>query len=232
MLRRVLWLLWLLFLVPLFLGLSAQRRVTDTFARYRTVANRAHISGTELARRLLDAHGLGDVRVEVSPGALSDHYDGQARALRLSPPVGDERSVAAMGIAAHEIGHAYQDAEGSRAYRLRKAVGEPLSALAPWSAAIFIGGFWFGNELLMGLAIVYVAGLAVFALVTLPVELGASKRAIELLESTRLADAEELAEVRDVLRAAAITYIVGLFRQIGFFLALVLVAMATHEVTT
>jgi Zn-dependent membrane protease YugP len=206
--------------------------VTETFTRYRGVPNRATVSGAELARRLLDAHGLGDVKVELAPGALTDHYDGGARALRLSQEVGAERSVAAMGIAAHEIGHAYQDAEGSRAYRIRKAIGEPLSALAPWSALIFIGGFWFGSELLMALSIAYVAGLALFALVTLPVELGASRRAVELLRSTRLADAEELEEVRAVLRAAATTYIVGLLRQIGFFLALVLIAMATHEVTT
>lgn len=225
-------LLWLLFLVPLALGLAAQRQVAETFARYRAIPNRARVSGAELATSLLRAHGLADVRVETSPGALTDHYDGAARALRLSAAVGGERSVAAMGIAAHEIGHAYQDAEGSRAYRIRKAVGEPLSQVAPWSALIFIGGFWFGNEILMALSIAYVAGLAVFALVTLPVELGASRRAVELLRSTGVADAEELDEVRSVLRAAAVTYLVGLLRQVGFFLALILVALATHEVAT
>jgi Zn-dependent membrane protease YugP len=145
--------------------------------------------------------------------------------------VATERSVAAMGIAAHEVSHAYQDADGSRAYRIRKAVAEPLAKLAPFSALFFIGGFWFGIPLLAVLSLIYVAGLVIFALATLPVELGASRRALELLASSHLADAEEVSEVRSVLRAAAFTYVAGLARQIGFFAALVLVAEAMDRAT-
>ena len=151
--------------------------------RYRRVPNRARISGAEVATTLLGAHGLQRVRVEQTPGALSDHYDGNAGALRLSEPVATERSVAAMGIAAHEVSHAYQDADGNRAYRIRKAVAEPLAKFAPFSALFFIGGFWFGIPILAVLSLIYVAGLVVFALATLPVELGASRRALELLSS-------------------------------------------------
>src|ERR671919_676641 len=122
-------LLWLLFLVPLLVGLVVQRRLRSVFARYRAVANRAGVTGAQLARALLDAHGLGQVRVEQAPGFLSDHYDGSAQRLRLSDVVARERSVASLGIAAHEVSHAYQDAEGSRVYRARRAVGEPLSKL-------------------------------------------------------------------------------------------------------
>jgi Zn-dependent membrane protease YugP len=224
-------LLWLLLLVPLAGGLFAQRRVQEVFMRYRRVPNRARVSGAEVATMLLGRHGLQRVRVEQAPGALTDHYDGQAGALRLSEPVATERSVAAMGISAHEVAHAYQDADGSRAYRLRKAVAEPLSRFAPFSALFFIGGFWFGIPILAVLSLVYVLGLVVFALATLPVELGASHKALDLLASSHLADAQEVGEVRSVLRAAAFTYVAGLARQIGFFAALVLIAEAMDRAT-
>jgi Zn-dependent membrane protease YugP len=224
-------LFWLLLLVPLAGGFFAQRRVQEVFMRYRRVPNRARISGSEVATTLLGEHGLQRIRVEQSPGALTDHYDGQAGALRLSEPVATERSVAAMGISAHEVAHAYQDADGSRAYRLRKAVAEPLSKFAPFSAVFFIGGFWFGIPILAVLSLIYVLGLVVFALATLPVELGASRKALDLLAESRLADTEEVGEVRSVLRAAAFTYVAGLARQLGFFAALVLVAEAMDRAT-
>jgi Zn-dependent membrane protease YugP len=224
-------LFWLLLLAPLVGGLFAQRRVTEVFKTYRGVPNRAHISGSEAATTLLGAHGLQRVRVESYPGSLTDHYDGAAGALRLSEPVANERSVAALGIAAHEVSHAYQDADGSRAYRIRKAVAEPLSKFAPFSALFFIGGFWLGVPVLMILSLVYVFGLVVFALATLPVELGASRRALELLSTSQLADAAEVGEVRSVLKAAAFTYIAGLARQIGFFGALILIAEAMDRAT-
>lgn len=223
--------LWLLLLLPLAGGLLAQRRVQQTFTMYRRIPNHARISGAEVATQLLEAHGLGRVRVEEAPGALTDHYDGAAGALRLSEPVATERSVAALGIAAHEVSHAYQDADGNRAYRIRKAVAEPLAKLAPYSAILFIGGFWFGIPALMALSLLYVFGLVVFALVTLPVELGASRRALELISTARLADEEEVGEVRSVLKAAAFTYIAGLARQLGFFGALILVAAAMDHAT-
>ena len=224
--------LWLLFLVPLLVGLVVQRRLRSVFARYRAVANRAGVTGAQLARALLDAHGLGQVRVEQAPGFLSDHYDGSAQRLRLSDVIARERSVASLGIAAHEVSHAYQDAEGSRVYRARRAVGEPLSKLAPWSGFLFIGGFWLGIPILMVLSIAYVAGMVVFALVTLPVELGASRRAHSLLRASGFTDAEETGEVEKVLHAAALTYVVGLLQQLGLLFALVLIAEATRRLAT
>ena len=219
-------LLWLLLLLPLVGGLVAQRRLQEVFVTYRGIPNRVRLTGADVATRLLGAHGLQRIRVEAIRGSLTDHYDGAAQALRLSQPIATERSVAALGIAAHEVSHAYQDAEGSRAYRLRRAVGEPLSRFAPFSALFFIGGFWFDIPVLMVLSLVYVAGLVLFALATLPVEVGASRRALQLLESAQLADREEVGEVRRVLRAAAFTYVIGLLRQVGFFAALILVAHA------
>jgi Zn-dependent membrane protease YugP len=225
-------LIWLALLVPVLGGLLAQRRVQSVFTRYRSVANRAGVTGAELARRLLDAHGLRQVRLEPAPGFLSDHYDGAQHVLRLSDEVARERSVAALGIAAHEVSHAYQDAEGSRVYRARRAVGEPLARLAPWSGLFFIGGFWLGIPVLMVLSVAYAVALVLFALATLPVEFGASRRAVTLLSSAGVTDAEETGEVRSVLMAAALTYVVGLASQLSVLLVLILIGVAAHGFAT
>jgi Zn-dependent membrane protease YugP len=224
-------LLLALVFVPVVLGLGARRRVQTAFARYRAVANHAGVSGGEVARALLDAHGLGAVRLDLVPGMLSDRYDGTRRALGLSRDVAVERSVAAIGIAAHEVAHAYQDADGSRAYRLRQAVAAPLMRLAPWSGLIFVGGFWLGAPPLVLLSLLYGAGLLVFAIVTVPVELGASRHAMTLLEWTGLADDRDVEGVRRVLSAAALTYIVGVLQRLGWFLALVFLALAARRVS-
>ena len=224
--------IWLLLLVPFILGLAVQWLVRSVFRRYSTVANHSGVTGAEAARALLDAHGLQRVGIEIIPGFLSDHYDGQAQALRLSEPVGRERSVAALGIAGHEVSHAYQDAEGSPTYRSRQAIGEQLARLAPWSTFFLIAGFWFGVPLFIVLSLLFVGGLLLFAIATLPVEIGASQRALGLLRQTGLADATEFREIRQVLRAAALTYVVGILDRLGFFLVLLFVAEAARRVAT
>jgi uncharacterized protein len=224
--------IWLLLIVPFVLGLAVQWLVRSIFRRYSTVANHAGVTGAEAARALLDAHGLQRVGVEIIPGSLTDHYDGQAKALRLSEPVGRERSVSALGIAGHEVSHAYQDAEGSRTYRGRQSIGEQLARFGPWSTFFLIAGFWFGVPLFIVLSLLFVGGLVLFALATLPVEIGASHRALGLLRQTGLADATEFREIRRVLRAAALTYVVGLLDRLGFFLVLLFVAEAARRVAT
>jgi uncharacterized protein len=216
--------IWLLFLVPLLLALGVQALLRSVFRRYRAVPNHAGMTGAEVARALLDAHGLQGVRLELTPGFLSDHYDGEARALRLSELVARERSVSALGIAAHEVSHAYQDAEGSRAYRARHSIGEQLAQVAPWAGFFLIGGFWLGSPLLIALSLLFVGGLVLFALATLPVEIGASRRALMLLEQTRIAGEQEIRGIRRVLGAAALTYVVGLLDRLGYFLALLFIA--------
>ena len=224
--------IWLLLLVPLVLGLAAQGLVRSVFRRYGTMMNHAGVTGAEAARALLDAHGLQRIRIEIVPGFLTDHYDGEAKALRLSEPVGRERSVAALGIAGHEVSHAYQDAEGSRTYRGRQAIGEQLARFSPWSTFFLIAGFWFGVPLFIVLSLLFVGGLVLFALATLPVEIGASHRALGVLRQTGLADATEFSEIRRVLRAAALTYVVGILDRLGFFLVLLFVAEAARRAAT
>jgi Zn-dependent membrane protease YugP len=224
--------IWLLLIVPFVLGLAVQWLVRSIFRRYSTVANHAGVTGAEAARALLDAHGLQRVGVEIIPGSLTDHYDGQAKALRLSEPVGRERSVSALGIAGHVVSHAYQDAEGSRTYRGRQSIGEQLARFSPWSTFFLIAGFWFGVPLFIVLSLLFVGGLLLFALATLPVEIGASHRALGLLRQTGLADATEFREIQRVLRAAALTYVVGILDRLGFFLVLLFVAEAARRVAT
>jgi Zn-dependent membrane protease YugP len=168
--------------------------------------------------------------VEIVPGFLTDNYDGDAKALRLSERVGRERSVAALRIAGHEVSHAYQDADGSPAYRARRSIGVKLAQVAPWSTVFLIAGFWFGVPLFVVLSLLFVGGLVLFALATLPVEIGASHRALTVLRTTGLVDAAEFREIRRVLRAAALTYVVGLLDRLGFFLVLLFVAEATRRV--
>jgi uncharacterized protein len=224
--------IWLLLLVPFLLGLAVQGLVRSVFRRYSGVPNHSGVTGAEAARALLDAHGLQGVRLENIPGFLTDHYDGRAKALRLSEPVGRERSVAALGIAGHEVSHAYQDADGSRTYRARQSIGEQLARVAPWSTFFLIAGFWFGVPLFIVLSLLFVGGLALFSIATLPVEIGASHQALGVLRQTGLADATEFREIRRVLRAAALTYVVGILDRLGFFLVLLFVAEAARRVAT
>ena len=224
--------IWLLLLGPFLLGLAVQGLVRSVFRRYSLIANHSGVTGAEAARALLDAHGLQRVGIEIIPGFLTDHYDGQAKALRLSEAVGRERSVSALGIAGHEVSHAYQDAEGSRTYRARQSIGEQLAQFAPWSTFFLIAGFWFGVPLFIVLSLIFVGGLVLFALATLPVEIGASHRALGVLRQTGLADATEFSEIRRVLRAAALTYVVGILDRLGFFLVLLFVAEAARRAAT
>jgi uncharacterized protein len=223
---------WLVLLVPLLVSLGVQQLLRSVFHRYRAVRNHADMTGSQIARALLDVHDLQGVRIERVSGFLTDSYDGDGKKLSLSESVADEPTVSAMGISAHEVGHAYQDAEGDRVYRARRSVGEPLAGLAPWFSFCLIGGYWFGVPVLVVLALVYAAGLVVFAFATLPVEFGASRRAVKVLEETGLADASETVGVRRVLSAAALTYVVGLFDRLGYFLALLFVAEAMRRFAT
>lgn len=214
--------IFLLLLVPILAGLVGRYRVRAIFSRYREVPASAGLTGAEAAVELLELHGLSQVRLERTIGALGDHFDSDAKTLRLSGEVADGRSIAALAVAAHEVAHAYQDAEGHRSYRLRMHVGRPVIQLSQWSLVIFIGGFWFHIPLLMAAAGLLVVGLAAFALVTLPVELNASRLAVGWLQDAGLATSTELPGVRGVLRAAASTYLANFGYRLGLLLFLLL----------
>jgi Zn-dependent membrane protease YugP len=207
---------WLLFALPgIFLALWARSRVKGAFKKYSQVQTARGVSGAEVARTLLDSQGLYDVEIEEGKGLLSDHYDPRKKVLRLSPDVYRKPSIAAAGIAAHEMGHAIQHSKGYVPLQLRSAivpVAQFGSTLAPW--IVIIGFFlrfttlaWFG-VVLFGLAVI-------FTLITLPVEFDASKRAKKLLVSNGVLIGNEMEGVNKVLDAAALTYVAAAVAAVG-----------------
>jgi uncharacterized protein len=212
----------LLLLVPLVAGQLGKRRVAATFANYQQVPTASRADGWATAHQLLAAHGMTDVRIERAPGHLSDHFDSDAATVRLSSDVAERASLAAVAVAAHEVAHAHQDATGHRLYRARMRVGRPVLELSQWSGAILIGGFWLGIPVLQLAAGLLLAGLAAFAVITLPVELNASRQAVRWLEQSGLVTSTELPGIRRVLRAAAFTYVAAMGHRLGLLLFLFL----------
>jgi hypothetical protein len=210
-------------IVPLLFGLWAQMRVKKTFKRYSEVRTRNGMTGNDAAAAVLRSSGLDGVSIRPIEGKLSDHYDPRSRTLNLSQDVGQAATVAAMGVAAHEAGHAIQDAQHYRPMRIRQTL-VPAAQIGQsfWFLPVMIGLF-IGSTGLVNVGLVLFLGIVVFQLVTLPVEFDASKRALVALEGQALLDADELDGARAVLRAAALTYVAALVASIGqliyFFLA-------------
>lgn len=207
--------LYFVFALPaLLLGLYAQAKVHGAYQRWLRAP--ARLTGLEAARRLLQAAGLYEVRIEGTPGHLTDHYDPSTRTLRLSPSVAGVASVASLAVTAHEVGHALQDAEGYWGLRARAAL-VPAVNLGSWLGPIlFLVGFWMQSPNLVWAGVLFFSGAAVFALVTLPVELDASRRALRLLEASGLLGTEaERAGAREVLGAAALTYVAALAQALS-----------------
>lgn len=215
-------LFWLFALPGLLLGLFAQARVKGAFNKYAKVRTLRNVTGAEVARTLLDAQGLYDVAIEETRGFLSDHYDPRSRVLRLSPEVYRTPSVAAAGVAAHEMGHALQDAGGYFPLQIRSALVPAAqfgSSLAPW---LFIAGLLLNFTTLAWVGVILFAAAVVFTLVTLPVEFDASSRAKRLLQSHGVLVGDEMEGVNKVLNAAAWTYVAAAVAAVGQLLYYVL----------
>lgn len=199
----------------LLLAIWAQWRVKRTFSRYSEVGTRRGYTGRDIATAILEAKGIRGVRIEPAQGFLSDHYDPRSRTLRLSPDVFQGRSVAAAGVAAHEVGHAIQHAESYPFLGMRSAlvpVVQVTSNIAPMM--FFIGLLLAGMQVSLGVLIAQLGallflGLVAFQLVTLPVEFDASRRALAAIREGHLLDEREYAGARAVLGAAALTYVAG-----------------------
>jgi len=193
-------------LPPLLLGFLAQRRVTHTYKKYSQVANASKLTGAEVARHLLDAAGLHDVAIERVPGDLTDHYDPVARVVRLSDSNYATYSVAALGVTAHEVGHAIQHATAYGAMQLRHATVQVAGIGSSIGPILFMIGFFINFFELALLGVVLFGATAVFAIVTLPVEFNASNRAMVLLSDHGLVTNEDAGMAKQVLNAAALTY--------------------------
>ncbi len=218
----------MILLVPaLLLSLYAQWKVSSTFKKYSKVPSAFGRDGAQAARRLLDGAGLSNVSIEVAGGSgLSDHYDPRSKTLRLSKNVGGSSSLAALGVAAHEVGHAVQDAREYTPMRVRGSLVPVANLGSSLGIILFMVGFFLGDAgpLLMNLGIVFFSGAVLFTLVTLPVEFNASSRAMAMLSNQGILSSVELDGARTVLRAAALTYVAAALMAILQLVRLVLLS--------
>ncbi len=212
-----------LLLVPvILLGLYAQWKVRATYKKYAQVPAAAGMPGAKVAALLLSREGLGAVALEEVGGALSDHYDPRARTLRLSSAVARGGNIAAYGVAAHEVGHAVQHRDGYIFLAARNAILPVANLGSQLLIPLLIGGFFFRWGFLINVGIVLYAFAVAFQLITLPVELNASRRALAMLRGTGAVAPEEVAGARRVLNAAALTYLAATLTAVTYLIFLLL----------
>ncbi|MBP1758157.1 MAG: peptidase [Firmicutes bacterium] len=215
---------YIVFVLPAFLfALWAQHRVNATFARFQHQISRRGVTGAQAARHILDSNGLRHIAIDRIQGRLSDHYSPQDQVIRLSEGVYHSTSTAAIGVAAHEAGHALQYADNYAPIRVRNAILPVTNIGSKLAFPLFIVGL-FGSGVSYYFIWVAYAGLAgfglcvIFQLLTLPAEFNASKRALAAIEGYNFLNAEELDGARRVLSAAALTYVAALAVSLSYFL--------------
>ena len=219
------WTLWIICAgVPLILGLLAQMSVKRTFAKYSEMRPRNGMTGAQAAAAVLQSSGLDGLTIKPIEGQLTDHYDPRNRTLNLSADVGQASSVAAIGVAAHEAGHAIQDSAHYWPMRVRQTlvpaaqIGESL-----WFMPVMLG-FILNATGLITIGLVLFAAIVLFQFVTLPVEFDASHRALVTLENQGLLAPDEMDGARAVLRAAALTYVAGFVASLGQLLYFLMIS--------
>lgn len=198
----------MILLIPaIILAIWARMKVSSTFAKFSKIPAASGISGAQAAKSILEHNGLYDVKIEAVEGKLSDHYDPRSKTVRLSTDNYKGKSLSAIAVAAHEVGHAIQDHKGYMPLKLRHTI-LPATNLGSWAAfPLFFIGFLFNTPVLMDIGIVLFAGVVIFHFVTLPVEFNASNRALAQLGSNGMLVETEIRGARKVLNAAAMTYV-------------------------
>ncbi|MBE6961027.1 MAG: zinc metallopeptidase [Ruminococcaceae bacterium] len=216
--------LYCLLLIPvLILSLWAQAKVSGSFRKFSNGSNRRRITGAQAAMSVLRAHGIHDVGIRSVSGNLTDHYDPRDNTIYLSENVYNTATIAAVGVAAHEAGHAVQYAHGYFPIRLRSAILPVTQFGSQFSFVLLVVGMLLYSQTLFFLGIVFFSMTTLFQLVTLPVELNASRRALETIEGEGLLDGEELRGAKKVLTAAALTYVAALLMSLLQLLRYVLI---------
>jgi Zn-dependent membrane protease YugP len=207
---------YFLYALPaLFLALYAQWRVTSTYRKFLRVPSATGMTGLQVVQYLLRSTGLA-LQVESVPGELTDHYDPRHKVLRLSKGVAQSTSVGAIAVVAHELGHAMQDVQAFALLRLRSGLVPVVNLTSRLGPIVFFVGLLLQFEPLATVGLFFVAGAVVFSLLTLPVELDASRRAMQLLEQTNLlTDETALRGARQMLSAAALTYVAALAQSLS-----------------
>ena len=212
-----------LVLPAIILALVVQIKMSATYSKYSKVYSRSGVTAEEAARRILNANGLYDVTIERVSGNLTDHYDPRTNTVRLSDSVYGSNSLAAVGVAAHEVGHAIQHARDYFPMKVRSAIIPATNFGAGISPLILIIGVIFMSDPLIIAGIALYSLTAVFQLVTLPVEFNASRRALETLDNYGILERDELPQVRKVLGAATMTYVASLLVSLMYILRLVMI---------
>lgn len=213
----------IIFLIPaLILSLWAQAKVNSTFKKYSQVGNRNGYTGAEVARKILDMNGLYNVRIERVGGNLTDHFDPKTNVVRLSDATYGSHSVGAIGVAAHEVGHAVQHATGYSPIKVRNAIVPAVNICNMLSMPILLLGL-FLSYTLVDLGIILFSATVLFQLITLPVEFNASNRAIATLEGQGILAPDEVKGASKVLKAAAMTYVAAAVSSIMSLLRLIFI---------
>lgn len=215
---------YILLVIGMLLSLAASARVKSTFAIYSRVRSASGMTGAEAARRILHMAGITDVMVVPVSGSLTDHYDPRSKKLALSQDVYDKTSVAAIGVAAHECGHAIQHQVNYAPLSLRTAIVPAANIGSSLSWPLFLAGLIFSIRPLLTLGIVLFSLAVLFQLVTLPVELNASSRALKMLGNSGMLGNDELKSAKKVLAAAALTYVAALAASVLQLLRLIILA--------
>ena len=214
---------WILIIPTMLFAFWAQSRVSSTFNKYSRVMSRGGYTAAEICRRILDSNGLYHVRIEHISGNLTDHFDPSTNVVRLSDTVYASRSVSSIGVAAHEVGHAIQYAVGYVPIRVRAAIIPITNFGSKLSMPLILLGFLFQWQPIVNLGIILFSLMTLFQLVTLPVELNASRRALKTLEGDSILYGEEVSQAKSVLTAAALTYVAALLTSAAQLLRLILI---------
>lgn len=216
---------YLLLVVPtLILSIYAQIKVKSTFSKYSKISNKRGLTGSEAALMLMRANSITDVSIERTAGSLTDHYDPTSNVLRLSQPVYGETSIAAIGVAAHETGHAIQHAKAYGPLALRSYLVPVANIGSMFGPYVAMAGLFFGMPFLLNIGIVLFSAAVVFYLITLPVEFNASSRALAMLSEKAILSDDELVGAKKVLSAAAMTYVASALTAMASLLRLILLS--------
>lgn len=213
---------FILLIPALILSVYAQGKVNSTFNKYLKVRSNNGYTGAQVARRILDANGLYNIPIQLTNGHLSDHYDPRKKVLRLSNAVYNGSSIASLGVAAHEVGHAIQHDTGYAPLAIRNSIAPIASFGSQASWFLFLIGLFFDITNLMTIGIWFFLAVVIFQLITLPVEFNASSRAITLLDANGFITANEVRPAKKVLSAAALTYVAATVTAITQLLRLII----------
>ena len=218
----------LILLPALLISFWAQSKINSTYNKYKNVRTLNGYTGEQVARMMLNEAGLSFVNIEMVNTRLGDHYDPTSKVLRLSPEVYGGTSIAAAGIAAHEVGHAIQHKESYKPLILRNSIVPVVNFGSSISWVLFVIGLFMGNNLLVNLGIILFSGVVVFQLVTLPVEFNASSRALNILDKRGILYGNEVSDARKVLGAAAMTYVASALMAISQLLRLIAISKRNY----